>query len=94
MNNLPKVILRALFLLKALNIRETLTLIQQIVYLYREFYIKTKLEPIVKEYIVEFQYKDETLTSCRIKDLKTLITLIREIENNRAEKGKNIKTDD
>lgn len=90
MDKLPKIILRALFLLKAINIRESLALCQQLVYLYREFYIKTRLEPVVKEYIVEFKYKDETLTSCKITDLKDLIKLIDKIKNNRAMKGKDI----
>jgi hypothetical protein len=91
MDKLPKIILRALFLIKALNIREAVTLLQQIVYLYREFYIKTKLEPVIKEFIVEFKYKDETLTSCRITDLKDLIKLIDKIKTNRAMKGTDIE---
>lgn len=91
MDRLPKIILRALFLLKALDIREAITLARQIVYLYREFYIKTRLEPVIKEFIVEFKYKDETLTSCRITDLKDLIKLIDKIKSNRAMKGKDIE---
>ena len=90
MDKLPKMILRALFLLKAVNIKEAITLCQQIVYLYREFYIKTRLEPVIKEFIVEFKYKDETLTSCKITDLKDLIKLIDKIKSNRAMKGKDI----
>ena len=86
MDKLPNMILRALFLIKALNIKEALTLIQQVVYLYREFYIKTRLEPVIKEFIVEFKYKDETLTSCRITDLKDLIEMIDKIKNNRSMK--------
>lgn len=91
MDRLPKIILRALFLLKALDIREAITLARQIVYLYREFYIKTRLEPVIKEFIVEFKYKDETLTSCKITDLKDLIKLIDKIKSNRAMKGKDIE---
>lgn len=91
MDKLPKIILRALFLLKALDIREAITLARQIVYLYREFYIKTRLEPVIKEFIVEFKYKDETLTSCRITDIKDLIKLIDKIKSNRAMKGKDIE---
>jgi hypothetical protein len=90
MDKLPKIILRALFLLKALDIREAITLARQVVYLYREFYIKTRLEPVIKEFIVEFKYKDETLTSCRITDIKDLIKLIDKIKSNRAMKGKDI----
>lgn len=91
MDKLPKIILRALFLVKALNIREALLLCQQIIYLYQEFYIKTRLEPVIKEFIVEFKYKDETLTSCKMTDLKDLIKLIDKIKSNRAMKGKDIE---
>lgn len=91
MERLPKMILRALFLLKAVDIRNALKLAQAITYLYREFYIKTRLEPVIKEYIVEFKYKDETLTSCRIKDLNDLIKMIEQIKTNRAAKGKDIE---
>ena len=91
MERLPKMILRALFLLKAIDIRNALKLAQAITYLYREFFIKTRLEPVIKEYIVEFKYKDETLTSCRIKDLNDLIKMIEQIKTNRAAKGKDIE---
>ena len=91
MERLPKMILRALFLLKAVDIRNALKLAQAITYLYREFFIKTRLEPVIKEYIVEFKYKDETLTSCRIKDLNDLIKMIEQIKINRVAKGKDIE---
>ena len=90
MNKLPKIILKALFLLQALDLKESFTLAKQISYLYREFYIKTKLEPVIKEFIVEFKYKDETLSSCRITNLKDLNKLIEKIKNNRVTKGKDI----
>lgn len=90
MDKLPKIVLRALFLLKALNAKESLNLLRQIIYLYREFYIKTRLEPVIKEFIVEFKYKDETLSSCRITNLSDLIKLIDKIKSNRVMKGKDI----
>lgn len=90
MDRLPRMILRALFLIKALDFRDAIKLYQQVVYLYREFYIKTRLEPVIKEFIVEFKYKDETLTSCKITDLKDLIKLIDKIKSNRAMKGRDI----
>ena len=91
MDKLPKIILKALFLIKSLDFRDAIKLCQQIIYLYREFYIKTRLEPVIKEFIVEFKYKDETLTSCRITDLRDLIKLIDKIKSNRAMKGKDIE---
>ena len=88
---LPKIILSAIFLIKALNLTIGLKLCQGIMYLWQEFYIKTKIEPVIKEFIIEFKYKDETLTSCRIKDLKDLVKLIDQIKSNRAMKGKDIE---
>ena len=91
MHKLPKIILRALFLLQGLNVKDCTKLAQQITYLYREFYIKTKIEPIIKEFVIEFKYKDETLTSCRITDLKDLIKLIDQIKQNRVIKGEDLE---
>lgn len=89
-NNIPKMIAQSLFLVKALSPPKALTIIRKMLYLWREFYIKTRLVPIVKEITVEFKYKDETLTSCKITNLEDLVKLMDKITLTRAEKGKDI----
>lgn len=81
-NKIPNMIVRALAVLKTLNTnqRETLDMARGIMYLWREFYIKTRLEVVPKEYILEFKYKDDTIVSCRMDDLKTLKKLIEQVK--------------
>ena len=84
-NKLPKMIVSAIHLIKALDLRETIRLIQEIIYLYREFYIKTKVTPVITEYKVSFYYKDTRLAGTKIKEPKELLKLIDDIKRSRAD---------
>lgn len=80
--NIPKMIILSLALLKALDLKnnESLNIARAVLYLWREFDIKTRLEVIPKEFIVEFKYKDETISSCRVENLNNLRELIEKIK--------------
>lgn len=88
LNKIPKMIILALALLKALDLKneESLKIARDVMYLWREFYIKTRIEVIPKEFIVEFKYKDKTLSSYRLETLKDVRKLISELKDTRAEK--------
>lgn len=88
--NIPKMIMLALALIKALDLKngESLKIARDIMYLWREFYIKTRLEVIPKEFIVEFKYKDNTIVSCRVDDLSTLRKLIATVKDKFRDKEK------
>lgn len=90
-SNLPKIVAQSIFFIKAIGTSRSFLLIQRIVYLWREFYIKTRLIPVIKEVKVEFKYKDEMLTSCKIEKLEDLIKIIDRIAATNAEKGKDIE---
>lgn len=83
---IPKMIQQALFLLQALDIREARKLAQGIMYLWREFYIKTRIIPKISMFTVEFKYKDMTLNTFRITDIKDLIKIIEKLKSSRIEK--------
>ena len=83
LKNIPKIVGLAIMLIKALDLKECVKLINKILYLWREFYIKIKLIPIIKEYKVIFYYKNDRLISTKIKDLKELIKIIDDIEQNK-----------
>lgn len=72
-------------LIKALDIRLSLRLIQMILYLWREFSIKTEVTPIIQEYRVSFHYKDERLSGFKLKDLKELIPIIEKLKESRID---------
>lgn len=86
LNKIPKMIILALALLKALDLKneESLKIARDVMYLWREFYIKTRIEVIPKEFIVEFKYKDKTLSSYRLETLKDVRKLISELKDTRA----------
>lgn len=89
-NNIPKMILLSLALLKALDLKnkESINIARDIMYLWREFYIKTRLEVVPKEFIVEFKYKDKTISSCRLDNLTNLRKLIAKIKEMQTEDNK------
>lgn len=80
----------SLALIKALDLKnnETINIARDIMYLWREFYVKTRVEVVPKEFIVEFKYKDKTITSCRMENLKDLRKLISKIKDMQSEEDK------
>lgn len=84
-SQLPKKVALAIMLIKALDIRLSLRLIQMILYLWREFSIKTEVTPIIQEYRVSFHYKDERLSGFKLKDLKELIPIIEKLKESRID---------
>ena len=60
-------------------------LIKEIMYLWREFYIKTKITPVIREYIIAFYYKDNQLIQFNTNDLKDLIKVAQQIKESRCD---------
>ena len=83
---IPSIIQRALFLIQALDLSEGRRLAQGIMYLWREFYIKTKIVPKIQFFTVEFKYKDETLNTFKIENLKDLNKIIDKLKTSRIDK--------
>lgn len=84
-NKLPKTITLAILLLKSLDLRDSMKLIKEIMYLWREFYIKTKITPVIKEYIIAFYYKDNQLIQFNTSNLKELIEVAQKIKESRID---------
>lgn len=82
---LPKRVALAIMLIKALDLRLSLRLIQMILYLWREFSIKTEVIPVVQEYKISFHYKDERLSGFKLKDFKELIPIIEKLKESRVD---------
>ena len=79
-NKIPKVIMLAIFLIKSLDLREGLTLVQELVYLWREFNIKVRIIPKIEYFTICFSYKDKQLKQIKTDRLKDIIKISEEIK--------------
>ncbi len=83
-DKLPKKVALAILLLKALDIKETLKITQQILYLWREFMIKTSITPKIESFKVSFYWKDTYINGVTVTDLKDIIKVIEQIKESRT----------
>lgn len=84
-SNLPRKIQRLVQFLFGLDTKESIILFKDIIYLYREYFITTDIRPIIKEFIVSFKFKDETLINVKVKSIRDIIKIIQEIKFNKGE---------
>ena len=74
-NKIPKTIMLAIFLIKSLDLREGLSLVQELVYLWREFNIKVRIIPKIEYFTICFSYKDKQLKQIKTDRLKDIIKM-------------------
>lgn len=79
-NKIPKAIMLAIFLIKSLDLREGLSLVQELVYLWREFNIKVRIIPKIEYFTICFSYKDKQLKQIKTDRLKDIIKISEEIK--------------
>ena len=84
-NKIPKVIMLAIFLIKSLDLREGLSLVQELVYLWREFNIKVRIIPKIEYFTICFSYKDKQLKQIKTDRLKDIIKISEEIKRMQCE---------
>ena len=84
-NKIPKVIMLAIFLIKSLDLREGLSLVQELVYLWREFNIKVRIIPKIEYFTICFSYKDKQLKQIKTDRLKDIIKISEEIKRTQCE---------
>lgn len=84
-NKIPKVIMLAIFLIKSLDLREGLSLVQELVYLWREFNIKVHIIPKIEYFTICFSYKDKQLKQIKTDRLKDIIKISEEIKRIQCE---------
>lgn len=84
--SLPKTIVLAIFLIKSLDLREGLSLVQELSYLWREFNIRVRIIPKIDYFTVCFYYKDKQLKQIKTDKLKNIIKISEEIKRQRCEK--------
>lgn len=83
---IPKVIGQAILLIKSLDFNKAQKLCQSIMYLWREFYIKIKIRPVITTFKISFYYKDTQLIRTEVNKLEDAIEIIERIKQNRISK--------
>ena len=86
-NKIPKTIMLAIFLIKSLDLREGLSLVQELVYLWREFNIKVRIIPKIEYFTICFSYKDKQLKQIKTDRLKDIIKISEEIKRIQCEEA-------
>lgn len=82
---LPKRLIRICQLVSAIDFKEYHKLVQDIVYLWREFSIRVNIKPIIKKYIISFYYKENQLMHFETENLKDVFKVIEELKENRVD---------
>ena len=83
--SLPKTIVLAIFLIKSLELRESLNLVQELNYLWREFNIRVRIIPKIEYFTICFSYKDKQLKQIKVDRLKDITKISEEIKRQRCE---------
>lgn len=87
-DKLPQSIKTALAIVRIANPWDYLRIVKNIVYLWREFYVRTRIDVVIKEFDIQFYYKDDNLLRLKTNDIRDIIKLIEDIKKSR---GENIK---
>lgn len=85
-NKLPKTIMLAIFLVKSLDLRDGLKLVQELVYLWREFDIQVRIIPKIQNFTICFNYKNRQLKQIKTDYLRDLIEVSEEIKKLQCDK--------
>lgn len=87
-DKLPQSIKTALAIVRIANPWDYLRIVKSIVYLWREFYVRTRIDVVIKEFDIQFYYKDNNLLRLKTNDIRDVIKLIEDIKKSRGEKLK------
>lgn len=84
-DKLPQSIKTALAIVRIANPWDYLRIVKNIVYLWREFYVRTRIDVVIKEFDIQFYYKDDNLLRLKTHDIRDIIKLIDDIKKSRGE---------
>lgn len=84
--SIPKKVRLAILLIEALDIPTAIKLAQVICYMWREFGVKISIKPIIKNFIINFHYKDTCLLSYGTQNLNDVVRVAEEIKQSQVNK--------
>lgn len=87
-DKLPQSVKTAIAVVRIANPWDYLRIVKSIIYLWREFYVRTRIDVVIKEFDIQFYYKDDNLLRLKTNNVRDIIKLI---ENIKKSRGENIK---
>ena len=87
-DKLPQSVKTAIAVVRIANPWDYLRIVKSIIYLWREFYVRTRIDVVIKEFDIQFYYKDDNLLRLKTNNIRDIIKLI---ENIKKSRGENIK---
>ena len=87
-DKLPQSVKTAIAVVRIANPWDYLRIVKGIIYLWREFYVRTRIDVVIKEFDIQFYYNDDNLLRLKTNNVRDIIKLI---ENIKKSRGENIK---
>lgn len=84
-DKLPQSIRTALAIVRIANPWDYLRIVKNIVYLWREFYVRTRIDVVIKEFDIQFYYKDDNILRLKTPDIRDISKLVDDLKKTRGE---------
>ena len=62
-----------------------LRIVKSIIYLWREFYVRTRIDVVIKEFDIQFYYKDDNILRLKTSDIRDISKLVDDLKKTRGE---------
>ena len=72
-------------IIKIANPINYLKIIQDIIYLWREFYVRTRIDFEIKEFDIQFYYMDNNILRLKTSDIRDISKLVNDLKKTRGE---------
>ena len=84
-DKLPQSVKTAIAVVRIANPWDYLRIVKSIIYLWREFYVRTRIDVVIKEFDIQFYYKDDNLLRLKTNDIRDISKLVDDLKKTRGE---------
>ena len=84
-DKLPQSVKTAIAIVRIANPWDYLRIVKSIVYLWREFYVRTRIDVVIKEFDIQFYYKDDNILRLKTSDIRDISKLVDDLKKTRGE---------
>lgn len=84
-DKLPQSVKTTIAVVRIANPWDYLRIVKSIIYLWREFYVRTRIDVVIKEFDIQFYYKDDNILRLKTSDIRDISKLVNDIKKTRSE---------